>query len=89
MEISKINETKRTITGLRNALFIELDNFRKGKLNHKEAVAIARIADSIIKSVRLEMDVYRHPLSKAYSLLPDYPELDITCKSEEIEDNGS
>jgi ribosome modulation factor len=47
----------RTSAGLRSAMFDELDALRSGKTDAKRASAVAKMASSIIETVRLELDV--------------------------------
>lgn len=53
----------RTSAGLRDALFDELDNLRNGKTNPAKANSVAKLADGIIETVRMELDV-RSALAK-------------------------
>ena len=50
----------RTSAGLRDALFDELDGLRDGSTNPGKANAVAKLADQIVNTVRMEMDVERH-----------------------------
>lgn len=50
---------QRTSAGLREALFDELDNLRNGKTNPAKANSVAKLADGIIETVRMELDVHR------------------------------
>ena len=56
----------RTSAGLRDALFDELDRLRNGDTNATNANAVARLADQVVNTVNMELEVHRH-LSK----LPD------------------
>lgn len=47
----------RTSAGLRAAMFDELDALRSGKTDAKRAAAVAKMASSIVETVRLELDV--------------------------------
>jgi hypothetical protein len=75
--LEKIKDTIRTSAGLRDTLFEELDNLRKGKISEKQAQMISRLAANIIDSVRVEMSAYNHPLSREFARLPEHPALDI------------
>jgi hypothetical protein len=75
-----LNELKTTVTsikGLRETLFIELDNLRNGKISSHQAKIIARLCAIILDSARLEMEAFTHPLSDNFIMLPDNPLLDI------------
>lgn len=50
---------QRTSAGLREALFDELDNLRANRTNPAKANAVAKLADQIINSVKMEIDVRR------------------------------
>lgn len=52
--------TGRTSAGLRSALFDELDGLRNGTVNSTRANAVAKMASTIIESVRMELDVARY-----------------------------
>lgn len=52
--------TVRTSAGLRDALFDELDNLRNGSTNPAKANAVAKLADQVIATVKMELDVQRH-----------------------------
>lgn len=51
---------ERSSAGLRNALFDALDALRSGDMNANTANAIAKIADGVISTVKMELDVQRH-----------------------------
>lgn len=50
----------RTSAGLRDALFDELDGLRNGSSNPARASSTAKLATSIIDTVRMELDVQKH-----------------------------
>lgn len=50
----------RTSAGLRNALFDELDGLRAGTTNPARANAVAKLADQVMATVQMEMDVQKH-----------------------------
>jgi hypothetical protein len=54
------NTVIRTSAGLRDALFDELDALRRGDTNPAKANAVAKIADQVISTVKMELDVQRH-----------------------------
>lgn len=56
----KTSAVERTTTGLRSALFDELDALRSGASNPTRANAVAKLAGSAMETVRLEMDVESH-----------------------------
>lgn len=47
--------TIRTSVGLRETLFEELDSLRSGKVTPQRAMAVAKTADGIMNSVKLEL----------------------------------
>ena len=49
----------RTSAGLRDAIFDELDAIRMGKSNPTRSNAVAKLASSIVETVRMEMEVQR------------------------------
>lgn len=55
-----IDDVARTSTGLRAALFDELDRIRKGESDAKRANAIVRISDGIIRIVKMDLEVQKH-----------------------------
>ena len=55
-----ISPTVRTSAGLRDALFDELDNLRNGTTNPAKANAVAKLADQVISTVKMELDVQKH-----------------------------
>lgn len=50
----------RTSAGLRDALFDELDALRLGTTNPAKANAVAKLADQVIATVKMELDVQKH-----------------------------
>lgn len=54
----------RTSAGLRDALFDALDHLRNGEIEAAEAKATATVAQQIINTVQLELDV--HKMRKDY-----------------------
>lgn len=50
----------RTGAGLRDAIFEEIDAVRNGTSNPTRANAIAKLATSIVETVRMEIEVQRH-----------------------------
>lgn len=51
---------QRTSAGLRSALFDELDALRGGSSNAAKANAVAKLAGSVIETVKMELEVHRH-----------------------------
>jgi len=51
---------KRNSTGLRDAIFDEIDAVRNGISNPTRANAIAKLASGIVETVRMELEVARH-----------------------------
>lgn len=60
MTVPAIADITRTSTGLREALFDELDRIRKGESDAKRANAIVRISDGIIRIVKMDLEVQKH-----------------------------
>ena len=60
--VKTVNEKQviRTSAGLRDALFDELDALKAGDTNPAKANATAKLADQIVNTVKLEMDVQKH-----------------------------
>jgi hypothetical protein len=56
-ETSPLKEAERTSTGLRSALFDELDGLRNGTSNATKANAVAKLCMTIVETVRVEIDV--------------------------------
>ena len=52
----KTVKTERTSTGLRNTLFDTLDLFLNGKIDAVQAKTTAKLADSLLKSIALDME---------------------------------
>lgn len=52
--------TIRTSAGLRDALFDELDALRNGTSNPGKASAVAKLADQVVATVKMELDVQKH-----------------------------
>lgn len=50
----------RTSAGLRSALFDELDGLRDGTINATRANAVAKLATTIVETVRMELDVAKY-----------------------------
>lgn len=57
---TEMPKTVRTSAGLRDALFDELDNLQSGTSNPAKANAVAKVADQIIATVKMELDVQKH-----------------------------
>lgn len=51
---------KRTSSGLRNALFDEIDSLRKGDSNPARARSIAMLANTALKSVEVEIEFHKY-----------------------------
>jgi hypothetical protein len=60
MSTTDLPRTVRTSAGLRDALFDELDSLRNGVSNPAKANAVAKVADQIISTVKMELDVQKH-----------------------------
>ena len=50
----------RTSAGLRDAIFDEIDAIRNGTGNPTRANAVAKLANGIVETVRMEIEVQRH-----------------------------
>jgi hypothetical protein len=59
-KLTNTTPTVRTSAGLRNALFDELDMLRNGETNPAKANAVAKLADQVIATVKMELDVQKH-----------------------------
>lgn len=57
----------RTSAGLRDAIFDELDAIRNGSSNPTRANAVAKLAGSIVETVRMEIEVQRYAQTTAKS----------------------
>lgn len=58
-EIEKLPSVARTSAGLRDAIFDELDAIRGGTSNPTRANAVAKLAGSIVETVRMEIEVQK------------------------------
>lgn len=59
-KIKGMEPTVRTSAGLRDALFDELDALRNGSTNPAKANAVAKLADQVVATVKMELEVQRH-----------------------------
>lgn len=50
----------RTSSGLRDAIFDELDAIRSGESNPTRANAVAKLAAGIVDTVRMDVEVQKH-----------------------------
>ncbi len=50
----------RTSAGLRDAIFDEIDSIRCGASNPTRANAIAKLANGVVETVRMELEVRRY-----------------------------
>lgn len=55
----EISPIVRTSAGLREAIFEEIDNVRRGTSNPTRANAVAKLAMSVVETVRMELEVKR------------------------------
>ena len=53
-------KVSRTSAGLRDAIFDEIDAIRNGRSNPTRANAVAKLANGIVETVRMEIDVQKH-----------------------------
>lgn len=60
----------RTSAGLRDAIFDELDAIRTGNSNPTRANAVAKLAGSIVETVRMEVEVQKHIRQTATNKVP-------------------
>lgn len=51
---------KRTSAGLRNVLFDEIDELRKGSSNPARARSLAMLANTALKSVEVEIEYHKY-----------------------------
>jgi hypothetical protein len=54
-----IKPVVRTSAGLRDALFDALDSLRNGEIEPQEAKATATVAQQIVNTVQLELEVHK------------------------------
>lgn len=57
---AQVATVSRTSAGLRDAIFDELDAIRSGESNPTRANAVAKLAGSIVETVRMEVEVQKH-----------------------------
>ena len=62
----------RTSAGLRDVIFDELDGLRQGTTNPTKANAVAKLAMTVVETVRMEIEVAKHADSLA-KRQPDSP----------------
>ena len=58
----------RTSAGLRDAIFDELDCIRNGTSNPTRANAVAKLAGSIVETVRMEIEVQKFARDKGQKM---------------------
>ena len=63
----KVAPIGRTSAGLRDAIFDEIDALRQGESNPTRANAVAKLANGIVETVRMEIDVQKHLRQNATS----------------------
>ena len=64
MQVQKsVNPAKRTSMGLRNALFDEIDALRRGDGSPERAIAVSKLAFTIIDTVRVEIQYRKSGLA--------------------------
>lgn len=73
-----VSPVVRTSAGLRNALFDELDGIRSGTSNTARANAVAKLAGTLIETVRMELEVQRQ-MGKMPTKPEDAPPLKIAA----------
>jgi hypothetical protein len=56
----EMTSVERTSGGLRDAIFDELDAIRNGNSNPTRANAVAKLAGSIVETVRMEIEVQKY-----------------------------
>ena len=57
--VAQSSPISRTSAGLRDAIFDELDSIRNGSSNPTRANAVAKLAGSIVETVRMEIEVQK------------------------------
>lgn len=63
---------QRTSAGLRDAIFDEIDGIRSGTSNPLRANSVAKLANAVIESVRMELEVQRYlAANKTPKEIPD------------------
>jgi hypothetical protein len=60
-----LGDVNRTSAGLRDAIFDEIDAIRNGTGNPTRANAVAKLATTIVETVRMELEVQRFAHSSA------------------------
>lgn len=65
MTTEVVHVVERTTAGLREALLSEIESLLNGKTTEGRANAIARLANSAIATVRLEIDAQMHGAESA------------------------
>jgi hypothetical protein len=55
-----IQPVVRNSAGLRDVIFDEIDAIRSGKSNPTRANAVAKLASTVVETVRMEIEVQRH-----------------------------
>ena len=78
--IQEIENTIRTSTGLRDTLFKEIDMLRSGESNPSKARAVASLANQILQSIKIEIELHRYVTAKELDKLPELPELRLGSK---------
>jgi hypothetical protein len=58
-KIDTMPTVQRTSAGLRDAIFDELDALRNGVSNPTRANAVAKLAGSVVETVRMEIDAQK------------------------------
>lgn len=56
---AQVQPIQRTSVGLREAIFEEIDNIRKGVSNPSRANAMSKLVMSVVETVRMEIEVQR------------------------------
>lgn len=67
---TEMQSVTRTSVGLRDAIFDELDAIRNGTSNPTRANAVAKLAGSIVETVRMEIDAQKFAASVGKSQQP-------------------
>ena len=62
-------KTPRTMSGLRDLLFTELDNIKKGTTTTTQTRDISKITSQILTSIKLDLDARRFTIESEINLV--------------------
>jgi hypothetical protein len=67
---TQLNPITRSSAGLRDAIFDEIDAIRNGTGNPTRANAVAKLASTVVETVRMELEVSRYASTMAGKAQP-------------------